>query len=243
MTATAVLFWDIDGTLLSTDRAGIYAIEAAAREVCGGEADLQSLPTAGLTDAQIAVVVIESLGGTADAPGVDAFLRVYERELPAALPRRTGRVLPGVLEILDDLAGETGVHNLLLTGNTRAGAAAKLRHYGLDGHLSDGAFCVGAGPRADIAREAWALIAARDAGARLERAYVIGDTPHDVRCGQEIGARTIAVATGGYGLADLQACAPWAAIERLPDPRGFRELVGLPAARRQPRPGAARLPS
>jgi phosphoglycolate phosphatase len=224
----AILFWDIDGTLLSTGRAGIFALEAAAVEVCGGEPDIQRLPTAGLTDAQIAQVIIASLGAQPDAATVAAFLRVYERELPAALPRRSGHVLPGVAEILEDLAGVPGVHNLLLTGNTRAGARAKLRYYGLDAHLVDGAFCVGAGPRSDIAREAWSLARARAPGVGLQRAFVIGDTPHDVSCGKEIGARTVAVATGGYALAELEACEPWVAVERLPEPGAFRRLVGLP---------------
>jgi phosphoglycolate phosphatase-like HAD superfamily hydrolase len=179
-------------------------------------------------------VIIESLGGEPDDATVDAFLRAYERELPAALPRRTGTVLPGVIEILEDLAGEAGVHNLLLTGNTRAGARAKLRHYGLDAYLGDGAFCVGAAPRSDIASEAWRLAAEQAPGAALDRAFVIGDTPHDVRCGQAIGARTIAVATGGCGLAELEACEPWAAMERLPDPETFRTLIGVPRAGRRP---------
>lgn len=172
-------------------------------------------------------MAIESLGGDSDHSTVAAFLRVYERELPAALPRRTGRILPGVVEILRDLSGERGVFNLLLTGNTRAGARAKLRHYGLDSHLVDGAFCAGIGPRSDIARVAWRLAGERAPGMGSDRAFVIGDTPHDISCGKEIGARTIAVATGGYGLAELEACEPWAAVERLPHPAAFRNLVGL----------------
>jgi phosphoglycolate phosphatase len=195
--------------------------------VCGGELDLQRLPTAGLTDAQIAAVIVESLGGDADPATIDAFLRAYERELPAALPRRTGEVLPGVFEILEDLAGDPGVQNLLLTGNTEAGARAKLRHYGLHEHLREGAFCAGPGPRSDIARKAWSLVAERAPQADVGQAFVLGDTPHDVRCGKEIGVRTIAVATGGYELAALEACDPWAAIERLPAPDAFRELIGV----------------
>ena len=42
-----VLFWDLDGTLLFTGRAGPYAFEEALLEVTGVEASLQDLPTAG----------------------------------------------------------------------------------------------------------------------------------------------------------------------------------------------------
>jgi phosphoglycolate phosphatase-like HAD superfamily hydrolase len=34
---------------------------------------------------------------------------------------------------------------------------------------------------------------------------VIGDTPADVACGACVGARTVAVATGAYGVDDLRA--------------------------------------
>jgi phosphoglycolate phosphatase-like HAD superfamily hydrolase len=40
---------------------------------------------------------------------------------------------------------------------------------------------------------------------------VIGDTPFDVRCGKFIGAKTLAVATGGATLRELKATdADWA---------------------------------
>ena len=43
---------------------------------------------------------------------------------------------------------------------------------------------------------------------------VIGDTPRDVACGKHIGARTLAVATGGATLEALQACEPdWAVAD------------------------------
>ena len=83
-----------------------------------------------------------------------------------------------------------------------------------------GAFCVGPGERAEIARRALPLAAGAEA-------YVIGDTPADVECGSAIGALTIAVATGSYSLAELEATDPWAAVGRLPEPQAFRALVSL----------------
>ncbi|MGI8421918.1 MAG: hypothetical protein ACR2MU_06625, partial [Gaiellaceae bacterium] len=46
----AVVFWDIDGTLLTTARAGVFALERALRDLYDAGTDPQRLPTSGLTD-------------------------------------------------------------------------------------------------------------------------------------------------------------------------------------------------
>ena len=60
-----------------------------------------------------------------------------------------------------------------------------------------------------------------------EQVYVIGDTPHDVACGKAIGARAVAVATGGYTLEQLRATKPWWLLPSLPDPDQFLARLGL----------------
>ena len=55
---TTFLFWDIDGTLLTTGRAGIFAWEDAASEMAGRRIDLQRLQTAGLTDFAIGARIL-----------------------------------------------------------------------------------------------------------------------------------------------------------------------------------------
>ncbi len=57
--------------------------------------------------------------------------------------------------------------------------------------------------------------------------FVIGDTPHDVRCGNAIGSRTVAVASGTYSVEELERHEPWLALERLPEPARFAELLML----------------
>jgi phosphoglycolate phosphatase-like HAD superfamily hydrolase len=222
---TLYLFWDIDGTLLTTARAGIFAWEDAVQEVTGEAVDFSSLQTAGLTDAEIALKI-------AGEPRVAArLLDAYAELLPSRLGRRQGEVLPNVRENLEALAGRDDVVSMLLTGNVARGAEAKLRHYGLWDFFAGtgGAFSVEGSDRPSIARRARELAA--EHGGEVppgERMVVIGDTPHDVSCGKAIGARTLAVATGpGYGLDDLRACDPWEAVEALPEPAGFEELLGL----------------
>jgi len=221
------LFWDIDGTLLSTARAGIFAWEEAIRAVLGVEPDMATMLTAGLTDAEIAVTVAAAYGDRSTGAAGHLLSR-YTEYLPERLAWRRGRVLPNVRENLEALAARDDVVNMLLTGNVAAGAEAKLRHYGLwEFFGAGGAFSVEGSDRPSIAREAREL-AARNGGELPpgERMVVIGDTPHDIACGKAIGARTLAVATGpGYSLDELGACEPWMAVPELPAREAFAELL------------------
>ena len=58
-----------------------------------------------------------------------------------------------------------------------------------------------------------------------DRVFVIGDTPRDITCGDAIGVKTMAVATGDYSLDQLRSHSPWLALERLPDPERFCGLI------------------
>src|SRR5688572_30451126 len=87
-----VLFWDIDGTLLTTGKAGVPAWEAAVQEVTGRDFELSSIRVPGLTDYQIAVRTFELLGVAADTDTLRRMVRRYEELLPTALPQKQGRV-------------------------------------------------------------------------------------------------------------------------------------------------------
>ena len=219
-----VLFWDIDGTLLTTGKAGVPAWEAAVHEVTGREFQLSSIRIPGLTDYQIAVRTFELLGVEPGDATLRRMIARYEELLPTALPKKQGRVLPNVREILERLRGRSDVRSYLLTGNTRNGAKAKLTHYGLFDYFPDGAFAEDAGERSTIAARALEL--ARRAGPIGENAiFVVGDTPHDVACANAIGARTIAVATGGYSVDELSEHRPWRVFLELPPAEEFVRLI------------------
>jgi phosphoglycolate phosphatase len=223
-----VLFWDIDGTLLTTARAGVFAWEDSVRELTGRDFDLSVIRTPGLTDYQIAVKTLETLGVEASALNVERLLHRYEELLPGSLPRRQGRVLDNVRQILEHLRDHrSDVRSYLLTGNTRAGARAKLTYYDLAQFFSDGAFAEDTQARATIASRALEL--ARRAGPiGDETMFVIGDTPHDIECAKAIDAKTIAVATGGYSVEELVAHGPWRVFATLPPPAEFVRLIEAP---------------
>jgi phosphoglycolate phosphatase len=221
-----VLFWDIDGTLLTTARAGIHAWEDALAEIAGAKQDLSGFDTAGHPDHGIARRLLREEARIAEpaAELVQRLVARYEDLLPTALARRAGRVMPNVREILQRLDSESDVRSLLLTGNTRRGAAAKLARYGLTEYFRDGgAFSDDAQDREGIARAAHAALPGL--GVNPRSMVVIGDTPHDVRCGDAIGATTLAVATGPYSADALWASGAAIVVEVLPEPTTFLALV------------------
>lgn len=219
-----VLFWDIDGTLLTTGRGGVPAWNNAVREIIGQDFHLEQFRISGLTDYQIAVKTFEMLGVEPTAETVRRMVQRYEDLLPTYLPTKQGHVFPNVREILEHLQGRPDIRSYLLTGNTRGGARAKLTHYDLWHFFPDGAFAEDTGSRASIAQRALDL-ARRDGPVADDRVFVIGDTEHDVVCANAIGARTIAVTTGGYSREELEAHQPWRVCAELPPPEEFVRML------------------
>ena len=221
-----ILFWDIDGTLLTTGKAGVPAWEAAVRETTGKDFQLSSIRIPGLTDFQIAARTFELLGVQPGNGLLEHMVTRYEDLLPSSLPLKQGHVMPNVREILEALRARNDVRSYLLTGNTRRGGRAKLIHYDLLKYFPDGAFAEDQSVRASIAARALEL-ARRNGPVTEKQIFVIGDTPYDIEAAAAITARTIAVATGGYSVDELSAHRPWRVFEQLPPPAEFLEVIGL----------------
>jgi len=220
-----VLLWDIDGTLLTTGRAGIFAWEKAAGEVAGYPVNLQDLQTAGLTDFAVAQAILDYLELPAPGDVLPRMVNSYEAHLPGVLPLRKGRVLGGVAEVLQYCrTRRSDVDSYLLTGNTAAGAHAKLTYYGIVDYFVGGSFARETETRVDIARRALDEVIDQDVKT-LDRVFVIGDTPHDVTCGKAIGAKTVAVATGEFTEHELREYGPWRTIDSVPDPESFLAIL------------------
>jgi phosphoglycolate phosphatase-like HAD superfamily hydrolase len=128
-------------------------------------------------------------------------------------------VLPGIRELLGHLQERDRCALGLLTGNVRAGAKAKLGHFGLNDHFRFGGFGDDHFDRDDVAREALGAVRrAIGPDVQPEQIWVIGDTPLDVRCARAIGANVAVVATGVHSLEELLAAEPDLALRDLSDP-------------------------
>lgn len=221
-----ILFWDIDGTLLKTAKAGLYAFEEAVAEMFSTTFDFTTIKTAGMTDYYISHQVIHlATGCEPSVHEVCKLMSLYEKILPRHLASRQGHITPSVKDILTYLHHRQDYVSLLLTGNTEFGAKAKLSHYKLDGffNFSSSAFCGTCFYRTEISNQARTIVKNRYPTVTSDQIYVIGDTPNDIDCGKAIGAKTIAVATGMYSLEELQDHSPWWAVSTLPSPIEFEQ--------------------
>ena len=204
-----VIFFDIDGTLLSTGGAGQTAMERALIEEFNIDFPFEGVLTAGRTDRGITDEIFDRYGFENTLHNRDRFRMAYLKQLPQSLADAPGLLLPSVVELLETLAREQHITLSLLTGNYAEGAWIKLRHYQLDGFFEFGGFGDHNASRNDVARSAMSIASqalSRDiAGADT---LVIGDTPADIHCARAIGASVIAVATGVYAKHELEPEAP-----------------------------------
>ena len=106
----------------------------------------------------------------------------------------------------------------LLTGNVRASARLKLERSTSGGISRCGAFGDDAPDRNGLVPIALERITSHGyPRVPASRIVVIGDTPHDVACAAAAGARSLAVATGGSSVEQLQAAGADVVFETLAD--------------------------
>jgi len=200
-----LVLFDIDGTLVHTGGAGTAAFTRTFASLFGLHHGTERMRFAGRTDVSL-VREFFRLHGQAETPeNFRKFFENYVFWLDHILKHNGGQSCPGIHAFIRDLQTLPEPPALgLLTGNIRLGAEIKLRHFGLWELFAFGGFADDHEERDHIAAAALAR-ARRLMGPHLrpEEVLVVGDTPFDVRCGKFIGARTLAVATGGSRLEDL----------------------------------------
>ena len=213
-----LLLFDIDGTLITSGGAGEAALKDAMRSRFGVEEDLAGIILAGATDARIARELLEKHGIAVSSENVAALLDTYLGHLSDRIGRHDGKLLPGIVPLLNVLSQREDAVLALLTGNVSRGAEIKLTHYGVWDFFEFGAFADDHHDRNELGKFARERALERH-GEEFppSRIYVIGDTPKDIECGRAIGACTVAIATGHYSAAELKEHSPDFLFEDLSD--------------------------
>lgn len=204
----AILF-DIDGTLLGCQGRGLRAMHRAMQRVHGLAPREAVIRPHGKTDPMLFEELASAYGLPLErlAAQDGELRRAYVEEFGVEIRERGGCVLkPGVASLLEALALRPHLVLGLVTGNLESTAWSKLESARLAGYFATGGFGSDSRHRADIVALARARCAARR-GVVLasHRTWVVGDTPDDVASGRAHGMRTLAVATGSFGRADLES--------------------------------------
>ena len=204
----ALILFDIDGTLLLSGRAGLRAMTRAFADTFGITNAFEGQSFGGRTDSYLVSTALRA-NGMPDTPEQhERFRQIYIPLLAEEIEHPgTGHkgLMPGARELLEALSDHDHLHLALLTGNYREAAEVKLQHFELWDFFEWGAFSDDAADR-----NALVPIARRRAetydipGEAIERVIVIGDTPHDIECARVAGAKSIAVATGGFTVEQLR---------------------------------------
>lgn len=199
-----VFLFDIDGTLLSTKGVGNLALAQALRDEFDVPSPDCDVTFSGRTDRSLMIELLQRNQLDPSDANCARLGSRYVSLMGGELARQGGIVLPGIRRLLTDLFRREALELAVMTGNFAETATKKLEHFDLrqwfawisggDSHVH----------RDDLARRT-AEIIARRYGDRVRELVVVGDTPADIRCGHAIGAKTVAVATGEYGVEMLAA--------------------------------------
>jgi phosphoglycolate phosphatase len=225
---TKLVLFDVDGTLILTGRAGVRAMTLAFRDVFGVDDGFSHISMAGLTDSFLLSSALSRAGQDVEDDAVARFRDAYVAHLTVeVLKPGEGRkgIMPGVRELLDELAPRSDVFLGLLTGNYAEAARIKLKYFDLWRYFRCGAYGDDASDRNALVPVA--LARARECGSPsdFDGVFVVGDTPHDIACAAAANATSIAVATGNHPVDELRAAGADVVFEDLRDPQAFLRLL------------------
>jgi phosphoglycolate phosphatase-like HAD superfamily hydrolase len=216
MTIRFLVLFDIDGTLLSADRSGYYALEQAVREVLQSPRGLEGIRLDGNTDTNAIHQICARDQKPYPGPEVLAafkqrYVEVLKREIVGK-----GHLKPGVLNLLTRLRERADIGLGLVTGNFREGADIKLSAFGIREFFPLGAFGCEHPERSHLIVLAISR-AEKQFGVGLapDRITMIGDTIYDVRACLPSRVRSLAVATGSAPVTELEKERPTLALADL----------------------------
>ncbi len=206
-----LVLFDIDGTLLTTDQAGVDAANMAFSEIY----DIANDSTGTVMSGQTGLLTFQEALDRHQLPGTDDAFSVFNDRYLVHLrytlqePHRQRRLMPGIPPLLDALAEQPDIILGLVTGNPAMAAQLKLEAFGIWHYFRVGAYGDDAADRnalVPIAQERTRTHLGHDIPA--QRIFVVGDTPRDIACARAHNAWAIAVATGSYEADVLQQHEP-----------------------------------
>jgi len=222
-----LLLFDIDGTLLSGNGTGRQAMTRAFERVFGIANAIAPVYMAGGMDLQFIEAAFQA--HQIETTRVEEYLQAYYEELQATARDGEMGLLPGVRELLDEVERDyPNLHLAVGTGNVEVGARIKLDAFDLNPYFPVGGFCERPVPRHVVLQNGVESASAfYGVDFQPQDVVVIGDTLRDIEAARKMGARVVAVATGGNTYDELREADPDMLLEDLQESDRFLEYVAM----------------
>jgi phosphoglycolate phosphatase-like HAD superfamily hydrolase len=207
-----LILFDLDGTLIRS-RNGFIAFNEAIKNTFGFSADIRSVVPDGNTDP----VILEDIFTTANLKVeiTEEKWRTFAKNLHGCYTDAikqgltTVSTLPGVLELVKELARVNGLYQGVVTGNLEVGA------YGSDSRNRN--------DLPGIARERWARVLGKSLPSG--DCIIVGDTPKDLVAARNSRMRCLLVGTGRYPVEELELLEPDACLSDFTDTKAVVEAL------------------
>lgn len=201
-----VFLWDIDGTILLSGGAGLASFNRVFEELYHEKYIWGDISPDGKTDDQIINELFMARFNKLPTPTeLQHIAQKYIECMEEEIQRSTRfRLMPHVVEVIEKLSADKRFSLGLATGNYEPAAWAKLRRAQMDSHFHYGGFGSDSPIRQELTHKAKQR-AVDYLKAEPQQLFVVGDTVHDIRCGQGIGAKTVGVCTGSTSAETLKS--------------------------------------
>lgn len=222
-----LILFDIDGTLMWHVGDGvpnwIRRFRISAKEVFGVDpGEFSARPLFGKVERDLVWTVLKPFGVTRKV-----FLEkqkifsdhMFDQLLADPVDQALYQQIPEAKKLVELLSLRPDVRLGVITGNMERISAWKLDHAGYSGQFPFGVYADEADDRFALAKTVYPK-----ANAFFHESFgpdntvVIGDTSRDVECARHIGAKVIAVTTGGHDRKTLEDAKPDLLVDSLMDP-------------------------
>ena len=216
-----LILFDIDGTLLRSQN-GFVPFNEAIKKTFGFPGDIRTVVPDGNTDPQILenIFAVAKLKLEITKEKWASFAKNLRVSYTDAIQQGITRIspLPGVLDLMKELADREGVYQGVVTGNLETTGRLKLEAAGLVRYLGPGAYSSDSHDRIDlppIAKERWEKAIGKSIPS--DQCVIVGDTPKDLLAARKNQMRCVLVGTGRFPVAELERLEPDACLSDFTD--------------------------
>ncbi len=222
-----LILFDVDYTLINGLNGHKQAFIVAFEKVYGIKTNIDIIEHYGMTDQEIIIKVL--LKNKLERKEIFTKLEKCMKEMESVFKKLVDNdeiiLLPGVKETLRHLTDyDVGIG--LITGNLEVIAREKLNKAGISSYFKFGGFGSDNLKRSNLVKIAIER-AKKIYQCEFNDIFIIGDTPRDIRAGEEAGVKTIGVATGDYSKNQLKKAGANFVLESLNEREKLIRIIEL----------------